>query len=294
MNTVEERYLGTVEMAEAPYMTAKTSVWWDIENCQIPRGFDAHGIAHNICSALMKMNYFSPVSIYAYGDVNGIPPTIQHALSSTGIVLNHVPAGVQDASDKKILVDMLFWAVDNPPPATFMLISGDRDFSNDLHQLRMRRYNILLARPQKGSPLLVHAARTLWLWTSLSAGESPLTQSGSSQLVANETTHPYSRRLVPSPVRQPNPNVDPPRPGPFPVRRPNPDPSGSSGNRIPNQAPNNSPNAARQCTCSRWPRCGNVFFDLPPENLFLTLFFCMLFLILIKLSGIRLTDWVVA
>lgn len=93
MNTVEERYLGTVEMAEAPYMTAKTSVWWDIENCQIPRGFDAHGIAHNICSALMKMNYFSPVSIYAYGDVNGIPPTIQHALSSTGIVLNHVPAG---------------------------------------------------------------------------------------------------------------------------------------------------------------------------------------------------------
>ena len=178
----------------------------------------------------------------------------------------------------------MFWAVDNPPPATFMLISGDRDFSNDLHQLRMRRYNILLAQPQKGSPLLVHAARTLWLWTSLSAGESPLTQSGSSQLVANETTHPYSRRLVPSPVRQPNPNVDPPRPGPFPVRRPNPDPSGSSGNRIPNQAQNNSPNAARQCTCSRWPRCGNVFFDLPPENLFLTLFFCMLFLILIKVS----------
>ncbi|KAF3523501.1 hypothetical protein F2Q69_00050973 [Brassica cretica] len=101
-------------------------------------------------------------------------------------------------------------------------------------------------------------------------------------LLQNETTHPYSRRLVPSPVRQPNPNVDPPRPGPFPVRRPNPDPSGSSGNRIPNQAQNNSPNAARQCTCSRWPRCGNAFFDLPPENLFLTLFFCMLFLILIK------------
>ena len=50
---------------------------------------------------------------------------------------------MKDASDKKILVDMLFWAVDNPAPANYLLISGDRDFSNALHQLRMRRYNIL-------------------------------------------------------------------------------------------------------------------------------------------------------
>ncbi|WZZ06370.1 hypothetical protein YC2023_092291 [Brassica napus] len=63
-------------------------------------------------------------------------------------------------------------------------------------------------------------------------------------------------------------------PGPFPVRRPNADPSGSSGNRIANQAQNNTPTAARQCACNRRPRCGNVFFDLPPENLFLILFFC--------------------
>lgn len=192
--------------------------------------------------------------------------------------------GVKDASDKKILVDMLLRAVDIPAPATFMLISGDIDFSNALQQLRVRRYNIILAQPQEGSALLVHAARTVWLWTSPSAGGSPLTQSGSSQLVSNETTspntqYPYSSRPVPSPVRQPNPN-----PGPFPVRRPNADPSGSSGNRIPNQAQNNSPTAARQCACNRRPRCGNVFLDLPPENLFLILFFCMLCLILIKVS----------
>ncbi|KAG5380540.1 hypothetical protein IGI04_028382 [Brassica rapa subsp. trilocularis] len=223
MNTVGERYLGTVEMAETPYMTAKTSVWWDIESCQIPRGFDAYGIAQNIGSALEKMNYCGPISIYAYGDVSRIPPTIQHALYSTGIALNHVPAGVKDASDKKILVDMLLRAVDIPAPATFMLISGDIDFSNALQQLR---YGFGQAP---------------------SAGGSPPTQSGSSQLVSNETTspnnqYPYSSRPVPSPVRQPNPN-----PGPFPVRRPNADPSGSSGNRIPNQAQNNSPTAARQC-----------------------------------------------
>ncbi|KAK6798582.1 hypothetical protein RDI58_006285 [Solanum bulbocastanum] len=95
--------------AEEPrYEAAKTLVWWDIENCQVPRGCDAHAIAPNINATLMKMNYNGPVTISAYGDTNHIPSYIQRALSSTGISLNHVPAGAKDAGDKKILVDILF------------------------------------------------------------------------------------------------------------------------------------------------------------------------------------------
>ncbi|XP_060167412.1 uncharacterized protein LOC132598507 [Lycium barbarum] len=171
--------------AESLYSGARVSVWWDIENCQVQRGSDPHAIAQNISSALVNMNYCGPVSISAYGDTTKISSSVQQALNSTGIGLNHVPAGVKDASDKKILVDMLFWAVDNPAPANYLLISGDRDFSNALHQLRMRRYNILLAQPQKASVPLIAAAKTVWLWTSLSAGGPPLTNSESSQLVNN-------------------------------------------------------------------------------------------------------------
>lgn len=80
---------------------------------------------------------------------------------------------------------MLFWAVDNPAPANYLLISGDRDFSNALHQLRMRRYNILLAQPQKASAPLLAAAKSVWLWTSLSAGGPPLTAAESTQFVSN-------------------------------------------------------------------------------------------------------------
>ncbi|KAJ8546230.1 hypothetical protein K7X08_018813 [Anisodus acutangulus] len=118
------------------------------------------------------MNYNGPVTINAYGDTNGIPAYIQQALNSTGIGLNHVPAGVKDASDKKILVDMLFWAVDNPAPANYLLISGERDFSNAIHQLRMR-YNILLAQPFQASPALASAATNVWQWTNLAGGGSP-------------------------------------------------------------------------------------------------------------------------
>lgn len=78
---------------EAQYVAAKTSVWWDIENCQVPKSCDPHAIAQNISSALVKMNYCGPVSISAYGDTNRIPSSVQQALSSTGIALNHVPAG---------------------------------------------------------------------------------------------------------------------------------------------------------------------------------------------------------
>lgn len=46
--------------------------------------------------------------------------------------------GVKDARDKKILVDMLFWAVDNPVPANYLLISGSTDFSYALLTLLLR------------------------------------------------------------------------------------------------------------------------------------------------------------
>lgn len=79
--------------AEPQYVSVKTSVWWDIENCQVPKGCDPHAIAQNISSALAKLYYSGPVSISAYGDTNRIPASVQQALSSTGIALNHVPAG---------------------------------------------------------------------------------------------------------------------------------------------------------------------------------------------------------
>ncbi|CAM0906961.1 unnamed protein product [Alopecurus aequalis] len=159
------------------YAVAKTSVWWDIENCCVPRSCDPQLIVQNMSSALATAGYRGPISVSAYGDTHQIANNVQHALSSTGVSLNHVPAGIKDASDKKILVDMLFWAMDNPPPANYLLISGDRDFSNAIHKLKMRRYNILLAQPPNVSQTLTAAAKSVWLWKSLVAGEPPLAQS---------------------------------------------------------------------------------------------------------------------
>ena len=79
--------------AEAEYATAKTSVWWDIENCPVPKGWDAHSIAQKLNSALVNLNYRGPLTISAYGNTELIPKPVQQALSSAGISLNHVPSG---------------------------------------------------------------------------------------------------------------------------------------------------------------------------------------------------------
>ncbi|KAF2561592.1 hypothetical protein F2Q70_00018829, partial [Brassica cretica] len=147
-------------------------VWWDVENCQVPKGCDAHKIALNIKSGVEKMKYCGPVTIYAYGDINQMTSSVQQALSSTGVSVTHVPPGVKDGSDKKILVDMLLWAMQNRAPANMMLISGDGDYSYVLHRLRMLGYNVLLVRPENVSCFLIAAADTIWLWRSIVAGAS--------------------------------------------------------------------------------------------------------------------------
>ncbi|CAH8362076.1 unnamed protein product [Eruca vesicaria subsp. sativa] len=88
---------------------------------------------------------------------------------ATAISLNHVPHGVKDGSDKKILVDMLLWAMENKAPANVVLISGDGDYSYVLHRLRMIGYNVLLVRPEHASRFLIAAANTIWLWRSIVA-----------------------------------------------------------------------------------------------------------------------------
>jgi hypothetical protein len=74
---------------------AKTSVWWDIDRCGVPPCCrDPHRVAHGVIAALAAAGCAGPVSIFAYGDAARVAPPVLAALSSTGISLNHVPAGM--------------------------------------------------------------------------------------------------------------------------------------------------------------------------------------------------------
>ncbi|KAE8728284.1 hypothetical protein F3Y22_tig00004630pilonHSYRG00110 [Hibiscus syriacus] len=150
----------------------KVLVWWDFENCSPPAGFNAIKIAQLITSAVRTNGIKGPVQITAFGDISQLSRINQEALSATGVNLSHVPNGGKNSADRSLLVDLLCWVSQNPPPAHLFLISGDRDFASVLHRLRMNNYNVLLATSESAPSVLCSAASIMWNWNLLLKGEN--------------------------------------------------------------------------------------------------------------------------
>lgn len=151
------------------------AILWDIENCPVPGDVSADDVAGNIRMALRVHPAVEGVvtMFSAYGDFNHFPRRLREGCQRTGINLIDVPNGKKDASDKAILVDMFLFALDNPPPCTILLISGDVDFAPALHKLGQRGYTVVLAIPAGigVSLALCNAGRYVWDWPSVAKGE---------------------------------------------------------------------------------------------------------------------------
>lgn len=87
-------------------------------------------------------------------------------------LLHKTNSGGKNTADRSLLVDLMYWVSQNPPPAHLFLISGDRDFASILHRLRMSNYNILLAGPDTAPGVLCSAASIMWQWNDLIRGEN--------------------------------------------------------------------------------------------------------------------------
>jgi hypothetical protein len=114
-------------------------------------------------------NFGHVTSFKAYLEINdnsGTKRALRSELQSSGVSLTDTPHnGRKDAADKMIMVDMLAFALDNPPPATIVLISGDKDFVYALSTLRNRKYKIVLIVPSKGAPIILRSqANTILEW----------------------------------------------------------------------------------------------------------------------------------
>ncbi|KAF5182948.1 hypothetical protein FRX31_027471 [Thalictrum thalictroides] len=133
----------------------------------IPNGVNPLKVTKNIMTALRANGIRGPISISAFGDLIKITRSTQDILYSTGITLHHVPNGGKNSADRSLITDLAFWVSRNPPPAHVFLISGDKDFANILHRLRLMNYNILLACSDAAPDVLCEAASTMWRWTHL-------------------------------------------------------------------------------------------------------------------------------
>ncbi|CAH2080178.1 unnamed protein product [Thlaspi arvense] len=176
------------------FSTAETSVLWDIEGCPVPNGLCPDLISKNIKSALENMGYIGEVSITVYYDTNLNPDDFE----SAGIKLVRTSAIDRYARGSEISSDVFDWAPSRNP-SNWMVILRDCSESDDVVEticdLKSPKENVLLglAQPQKASRKLLGKASSVWLWTSLSAGGSPIKdQSGrSSQQRLDDNTSVY-------------------------------------------------------------------------------------------------------
>ncbi|XP_050366971.1 uncharacterized protein LOC126785350 [Argentina anserina] len=154
------------------------AILWDIENCPVPSDVRPEDVAGNIRMALQVHPVIkgAVVTFAAYGDFNAFPRRLREGCQRTGVKLVDVPNGRKDAADKAILVDMFLFALDNPPPSSIMLISGDVDFAPALHILGQRGYTVILVIPSGVgvSSALSNAGKFVWDWSSVARGEGCL------------------------------------------------------------------------------------------------------------------------
>ncbi|XP_059652885.1 uncharacterized protein LOC132299977 [Cornus florida] len=154
---------------------APLAILWDIENCPVPSDVRPEDVAGNIRMALRVHPVIrGAVTMFsAYGDFNAFPRRLREGCQRTGVKLIDVPNGRKDAADKAILVDMFLFAIDNPPPSSIMLISGDVDFAPALHILGQRGYTVILVIPSRVdvSSALCNAGSFVWDWPSVARGE---------------------------------------------------------------------------------------------------------------------------
>lgn len=151
------------------------AILWDIENCPVPSDVRPEDVAGNIRMALQVHPIIkgAVVMFSAYGDFNAFPRRVREGCQRTGVKLIDVPNGRKDAADKAILIDMFLFALDNRPPSSIMLISGDVDFAPALHILGQRGYTVILVIPAGVgvSSALSNAGKFVWDWPSIARGE---------------------------------------------------------------------------------------------------------------------------
>ncbi|KAG8093320.1 hypothetical protein GUJ93_ZPchr0012g20067 [Zizania palustris] len=185
--------------SQANSVLGPVAIFWDIENCPVPSDVRPEDVAGNVRMALRMhpvvkgaVNMFS-----AYGDFNAFPRRLREGCQRTGVKLIDVPNGRKDAADKAILVDMFLFALDNRPPSSIMLISGDVDFAPALHILSQRGYTIVLAIPSSVnvSSTLSSAGSFVWDWPSLARGQGIVAPRSLGRRVADPPRYLHASNL---------------------------------------------------------------------------------------------------
>ncbi|KAL0947151.1 hypothetical protein HGRIS_013279 [Hohenbuehelia grisea] len=144
------------------------AIFWDYENCHAPSSFSGYDIIKSIRDVAHGFGTVKLFKAYLELSEQVMSPRLlclRSELQSSGVSLTDCPHnGRKNVADQMIIVDMLTYAIDNPAPATVILISGDRDFAYAASVLRLRRYRVVvIALSNPGPHISLKAQASLCL-----------------------------------------------------------------------------------------------------------------------------------
>ncbi|XP_025991355.1 meiosis regulator and mRNA stability factor 1 isoform X2 [Solenopsis invicta] len=132
-------------------------VFWDIENCQVPKGRSAIAVTQ-----LIRDKFFSgyrEAEFIVVCDVQKENSQIIQELNDAQVNLIHVAATCKNAADEKLKQTIRRFADIHGSPAAIILISGDINFAADLSDLRHRKkIHVILLHKKNTSEALILCA----------------------------------------------------------------------------------------------------------------------------------------
>ncbi|KAJ3211235.1 hypothetical protein HDU82_006328 [Entophlyctis luteolus] len=148
---------------------ASASVFWDHENCAIPKDTRGFVVVRRIKDLLLSRN-LTLTNIIAVGDASKMNAQTKLELEESGVVLQNISSGKPSAADIAILNEIMKNIYFHKPPHSIFLISGDRDFSKTLNFLESVNYSVTLIHSNRVSDVLRYSVRDTILWSSLIRG----------------------------------------------------------------------------------------------------------------------------
>ncbi|XP_024889327.1 meiosis regulator and mRNA stability factor 1 isoform X3 [Temnothorax curvispinosus] len=132
-------------------------VFWDIENCQVPKGRSAIAITQLIRDKFF--NGYREAEFIVVCDVQKENSQIIQELNDAQVNLIHVAATCKNAADEKLKQTIRRFADIHGSPAAIILISGDINFAADLSDLRHRKkIHVILLHKKNTSEALILCA----------------------------------------------------------------------------------------------------------------------------------------
>ncbi|XP_033336634.2 meiosis regulator and mRNA stability factor 1-like protein isoform X2 [Megalopta genalis] len=132
-------------------------VFWDIENCQVPKGKSAIAATQVIRDKFFSR--YKEAEFIVVCDVWKETSQVVKELNDAQVNLIHVSGSCKNAADEKLKQSIRRFADIHGSPATVILISSDINFAADLSDLRYRKkIHVILLHSRNTSDALIFCA----------------------------------------------------------------------------------------------------------------------------------------